>query len=190
MSPCATMKLVSVAPRSRRLNSASLPRLRSHPIQRRSLGVPPALAVEEEETVRRRGARSSSSTRRPCMNEQPLVSFAGRFRAVGESRESSAKWRCWIAVGEEPDLEIVEERHRRAGWNRRSPGRRRPCDPPPGCRSAWRASAAAAAESRRHEQIEQADGQLADRQQHDQAPTIHSSRRRGAMPVRIERAGS
>ena len=48
----STTKLVSVAPRSSRLNSASLPRLRSHPIQRRSPAIPAALAVKIEKPLR------------------------------------------------------------------------------------------------------------------------------------------
>ena len=47
-----TTKLVSVAPRSSRLNSSILPRFRSHPIHRPSLLVPLPRAMEQEKAVR------------------------------------------------------------------------------------------------------------------------------------------
>ena len=56
---CAT-KVVSVAPRSSRLSSCSLPRLRSQPIHRRFALVPDPPAVEQEEAVAaRRPGRSA-----------------------------------------------------------------------------------------------------------------------------------
>ena len=103
-----TMKLVSVAPRSSRLNSASLPRLRSHPIQRPSLGFQRRSrwkkkkrsgAVPRVELVDAAASRAATS-----------ASSSGSDGCVGvgkvaEQREVQMR----IAVGQEADLEVVEQ---------------------------------------------------------------------------------
>ena len=84
------------APRSSRLNSSILPRLRSQPIQTPSLLVPAPGAMEQEEPVRACRARSGRSaprsrrSRRPAPRPRPAGS---RCAASGKS-VSSAKCTC------------------------------------------------------------------------------------------------
>ena len=87
-------KLVSVAPRSSRLNSASLPRLRSHPIQRRSPGFHRRSRWKQEEAV---GAvqvvQLVDAASRGVDDAASSVGRRGRDRHRGKSA-SRAKCRC------------------------------------------------------------------------------------------------
>ena len=89
---------------------AALP-LPAHPAP--FAGVPAALAVEQEEAigaVARVQALDAGLARRRAA---PRLRGASRSAASRKS-VSSAKCRCVVAVGEEPHLEIVDQRLRRA----------------------------------------------------------------------------
>ena len=91
--PTTTRNEVSAAPRSRRLNSSILPRLRSHPIHTPSRGVPSARAVEEVEAVAARRcawrAFSASMPARPRVEDLLVLRQlgVGGVGEVGEQRE-------------------------------------------------------------------------------------------------------
>ena len=93
-SPTWTVKLVSVAPRSRRLNSSILPRLRSHPIHDVFARVPVPLAMEQEEAIGVLGAEppvECLDARARGGEDRPRPPAASRASASAKSLRI-AKW--------------------------------------------------------------------------------------------------
>ena len=108
-SPICTTKLVSVAPRSSRLNSSILPRLRSQPIQTCSLAFQSAVAVEEKEAVAVSGPNRAVSAAMPSRAAARIAASSGmcsrrRVREVAQDREVDVR----IEVGEREHLEVLD----------------------------------------------------------------------------------
>ena len=111
--PSAGTKLVSVAPRSRRLSSCSLPRLRSQPIQWPSRSFQTPRAVEEEEALVAAGAGPCRAFSRAMPPPAPAASNAlvvgqrlgGGVAPVGQQREAQLV----VGVGEIVDLELLDQ---------------------------------------------------------------------------------
>ena len=106
---------MSVAPRSRRLNSVSLPRFRSQPIQPPCAGFQTPPAVEQEEQ-RRAARRHSAGSARRCRRGRPARSASSSGRCsvggVGEvGQQGEAQLR--VGIGEVVDLQPLDERRRR-----------------------------------------------------------------------------
>ena len=109
-SPSCTWKLVSVAPRSRRLNSSSFPRFRSQPIQAPFARVPLAHPVKQVEAAGRAvaGPRVELGNAAPGRGEDRLVSRHGLGGGVGEIAEDG-EVDLGIAVAEGQDLQVLEQ---------------------------------------------------------------------------------
>ena len=111
-----TTKLVSVAPRSRRLNSSIFPRLRSHPIHTASPAIPLALTVEEEEAVAAAVGmlRIQGLDAGACRGQNVGVTrerFRRRVAKIGQQREVDVR----IDVAKRLDLEMRDQLARLRG---------------------------------------------------------------------------
>ena len=131
-----TAKLVSVAPRSSRLNSSILPRLRSHPIHKPSRSF----------HCRCRWNRKKRSERpSPCLRVERLDARARRGQNLGVARQRLGRGVAKIAehremnvrvdVAERLDFEVREEIRARARRCRGSSARSPSCAPLAGTRS-------------------------------------------------------
>ena len=122
-SPTCSTKLVSVAPRSSRLNSSIFPRLRSHPIQRRSRSfhcrarwnrknrsrVPArVLRVERLDAAQRAAARISVVEGQPSASGASRKSLRMAKWMLGSTLPSACTSRC--ATRSRRPLDAVEER--------------------------------------------------------------------------------
>ena len=126
--PPIGMKLVSVAPRSSRFSSCSLPRLRSQPIQRAFAVVPDPPAMQQQEAVaagRRAVARVQPRDARPrrrrAAPSSPSACSVGGIGPVGQQREMQIAFRTGEVVDLQP-LDLLLDRRRR--WSAASAPRR------------------------------------------------------------------
>ena len=166
-SPCTTTKLVSVAPRSSRLNSASLPRLRSHPIHRCFAGVPPPLAVKQEEAVGAMpGVQGVDLPRAPApaSPSSPAIVCA----SASAKSLSSAKCRCGSRLARKRTSRSWNSDSTRASESMMAGTTTmvRSCAGMPSRKRQLRQLARR--DRRRQQGIEQRDRQLADRNQREQ----------------------
>ena len=89
--PSTSMKLVSVAPRSSRFSSCSLPRLRSQPIQRASPGVPDPPGDAAAGTARRQAPGHSARLSRAMPFAAAASSASSPSVCLGRGVQSSRK---------------------------------------------------------------------------------------------------
>ena len=163
-SPCCTVKLVSVAPRSSRLNSVELAALAlpSHPAL--LAGVPSALAMEQEESI---GDRARSFSRSMPPRAASTIGLVGDVVSASASAKSVSSAKCtWASrfAKKRTSSSSSSDRTRAsestiAGHDDHRPIAGRNAVPHVELGELpWRYL-------RRDDQIQQADGQLAHRQQ-------------------------
>ena len=110
MSPASATKLVSVAPRSSRLNSSILPRLRSHPIHRFSCAFHCRVRWNRKNRLPLPSACLSFSASIPARAAARISASRGSV-SVSASRTSPSRAKCRLRsmISERLDLEVLDQ---------------------------------------------------------------------------------
>ena len=130
----ATVKLVSVAPRSRRLNSSILPRLRSQPIHACSR------AFQRRARWNRKKRSACSGPNRRLRSSMPARAAARIAASSGSSRDvgvgeiaEDGEMDVRIEVAEREHLDVLEQRRHRRRRSSAASARRPSCGRRPEC---------------------------------------------------------